>query len=145
MCLRSEINSCHRRDRDDPQITINLGTVLCILYTVPCTVLYNITGKCPSGTLYHRSSLTQSLQCLGSWQAGGNIFLVTVGAVWEYWEPGEYRNTDSKFSCMALTTDGLNIYMAEVILHLTTSHHIITDLPSLCRVSAPGVTGSAWP
>ena len=116
--MRSEINSCHRRDREDPQITINLGRVLYIqstLYSIlyGC-ILYCITGKFPTGTLYHRSSLTQSLQCLGSWQAGGNIFLVTVGAVWEYWEPGEYRNTDSKHSCLALTTDGLNIYMAEV-------------------------------
>ena len=38
---------------------------------------------------------------------------MTVGGVWEYWEPGEYRNTDTKHSCLALTTDGLNIYMAE--------------------------------
>ena len=38
---------------------------------------------------------------------------MTVGGLWEYWEPGEYRNTDSKHSCLALTTDGLNIYMAE--------------------------------
>ena len=116
--MRSEINSCHRRDRDDPQITINLGTILyTVLYctVLYCTVLYcTVTGKCPSGTLYHRTSLTQSLQCLGSWQAGGTIFLVTVGGLWEYWEPGEYRNTDSKHSCLALTTDGLNIYMAEV-------------------------------
>ena len=91
---RSEINSCHQRDRDDPQITINLG-------------------KCPSGTLYHRSSLTETFQCLGSWQEAGNIFFVTVGHVWEYWEPGEYRNTDMVYNCISLTTDGLNIYMSE--------------------------------
>ena len=34
---RSEINSCHRRDQDDPQITINLGTVLSSL---SCAGLY---------------------------------------------------------------------------------------------------------
>ena len=45
------------------------------------------------------------------------MFLVTAGSVWEYWEPGEYRNTDMKFTCLALTTDGLNIYMAEVRSH----------------------------
>ena len=91
---RSEINSCRQRDEEDPQITINLG-------------------KCPTGTLYHRSSLTETFRCLGSWQEAGNLFFVTVGHVWEYWEPGEYRNNDLVFKCVVLTTDGLNIYMAE--------------------------------
>ena len=50
-CLRSEINSCHRRDRDDPQITINLGTVLSFpdSQLVPCDIFteLNCTRKMP--------------------------------------------------------------------------------------------------
>ena len=71
-------------------------------------------GNCPQGTLVHRTSLTQSLSCVGSWQADGVMFLVSLGDVWEYWEPGEYKNSDKSFSCMAFTTDGLKIYMAQV-------------------------------
>ena len=36
-----------------------------------------------------------------------------MGDVWEYWEPGEYKNTDRTFSCMALTTDGMNIFLSQ--------------------------------
>ena len=92
---RSEMNSCHQRFQDDPQMTINLG-------------------NCPSGTMVHRTSLTHTFSCAGSWQSGGTIFLVTLGDVWEYWEPGEYRNSDKSFSCMALATDGLKVYMSQV-------------------------------
>ena len=81
----------------DTQVTINLG-------------------NCPHGTLVHRTSLTQSLTCVGSWQSEGVMFLVSLSDVWEYWEPGEYKNSDKSFSCMAFTTDGLKIYMAQVIL-----------------------------
>ena len=41
-----------------------------------------------------------------------------MGDVWEYWEPGEYKNTDRAFSCMALTTDGMKIYLSQVIDNL---------------------------
>ena len=75
-------------------------------------------GNCPQGTLVHRTSLTQSLSCVGSWQSEGVMFMVSLGDVWEYWEPGEYKNSDKSFSCMAFTTDGLKIYMAQVKLSL---------------------------
>jgi len=36
------------------------------------------------------------------------------GETWEYWEPGEYRNSDDKtFTCLALNTDGLKIYLSQ--------------------------------
>ena len=33
-------------------------------------------GNCPSGTLFHRTSLTQTLSCVGSWQQNNNIFII---------------------------------------------------------------------
>ena len=35
------------------------------------------------------------------------------GETWEYWEPGEYRNSDPSFSCMSLTTDGLKVFLSQ--------------------------------
>ena len=42
------------------------------------------------------------------------MFLVVEGDTWEYWEPGEYKNSDKEFSCMAIATDGLKIYLSQV-------------------------------
>ena len=44
----------------------------------------------------------------------GAMFLVVEGDTWEYWEPGEYKNSDKEFSCMAIATDGLKIYLSQV-------------------------------
>ena len=48
-------------------------------------------GNCPSGTLVHRTSMTQTLTCIGYWQAEGVLYVVGRGEVWEYWEPGDYK------------------------------------------------------
>ena len=43
------------------------------------------------------------------------MMMIVSGETWEYWEPGEYRNSDDKtFTCLALNTDGLKIYLSQV-------------------------------
>ena len=92
------------------------------------------------GLHFYRTSLTQTLSCVGSWSADGNLYMIVsgkiwaiflsrsvfksqlsrinilfhLGEVWEYWQPGEYKNSDKAFSCMSLTTDGMKIFLSQV-------------------------------
>jgi len=91
---RSESNRCHQNSPADPQLSINYG-------------------NCPSGTLVHRTSMTQTLRCLGSWQSQGTHYFVAQGEVWEYWQPGTYTTADKQIICMALQTDGLKLYLSQ--------------------------------
>lgn len=91
---RSETNGCNQRTSIDPQFSFNFG-------------------NCPSGNLVHRTSMTQTMNCMGSWSSGGIQYFVGVGDVWEYWEPGDYRNTDVQYTCMAIRTDGLRVYLSQ--------------------------------
>lgn len=57
--------------------------------------------------------MTQSLKCVGSFSQDGIQFLVGVGEVWEYWEPGDYRLNEEQYVCMAVQTNGLQIFLAQ--------------------------------
>ena len=95
------------------------------------------------GLHFYRTSLTQTLSCVGSWSADGNLYMIVsgkiwaiflsrsvfksqlsrinisfhLGEVWEYWQPGEYKNSDKAFSCMSLTTDGMKIFLSQVNIY----------------------------
>ena len=53
------------------------------------------------------------------------MFLVVEGDTWEYWEPGEYKNLDKEFSCMAIATDGLKIYLSQVKISIFHTKNIL--------------------
>ena len=53
------------------------------------------------------------------------MFLVVEGDTWEYWEPGEYKNSDKEFSCMAIATDGLKIYLSQVKISIFHTKNIL--------------------
>eukprot|EP00090_Calanus_glacialis_P044755 TRINITY_DN8019_c0_g1_i2.p1 TRINITY_DN8019_c0_g1~~TRINITY_DN8019_c0_g1_i2.p1 ORF type:complete len:294 (-),score=55.97 TRINITY_DN8019_c0_g1_i2:37-918(-) len=57
--------------------------------------------------------MTQTLTCVGSWQEEGVLYMVGKGEVWEYWEPGDYKNSGNSYICMALETDGLKLYLSQ--------------------------------
>ena len=66
------------------------------------------------------------------------MFLVVEGDTWEYWEPGEYKNSDKEFSCMAIATDGLKIYLSQVKISIFYTKNIFIQI---VRVSGLAATG----
>ncbi|XP_023335265.1 uncharacterized protein LOC111706586 isoform X2 [Eurytemora carolleeae] len=92
---RSEINHCNQRNEDDPQLSLNFG-------------------NCPEGVLVHRTAMTQTMKCIGNWVTpSGVTYIIGTGEIWEFWEPGDYRNAEHQYVCMALETDGLKIYLSQ--------------------------------
>ena len=39
--------------------------------------------------------------------------MVGIGPGWEYWEPGNYLEVEESFTCMAMETDGLRVFLAQ--------------------------------
>ena len=72
--------------------------------------------------------MTQSLRCLGSWTSGATTFLLARGDVWEYWEPGTYRNSDAQTLCMAIETDGLRVFIGQVRIIVSLHSSLLTGI-----------------
>lgn len=82
---RTQLNSCSRKQPDDPEMTLSLG-------------------RCPESVLVHRNVLNQMVKCLGSWTDAqtGLEFIITRGSEYEYWDESGYKNKDDVYRCWAI-------------------------------------------